>query len=187
MPRRSLRSVIDNLSTEDLKDYLEQVLKKNPELKKEFMDTFKEKSDEDVLSAALHDLNVALSTIDSEEYERVTVEYWDESSDPVWDLMNNAREVIKTTCNTLLQQKNYKLMQDFLTEAARQVNDFYLGSIVVTDVDCDFGDDTWRVIDELSDTIREFAARDELPAKVRTSLKKTLDAIFADDSEDSEE
>lgn len=188
MANSKVRSVIDNLSTERLKDFLEQVLDASPELQQKFLETFEAQSDSDVLTSALYDLDQALSTIDSDEYVRLSYEYWDEDAgQPVEELIDSTIAVIEDTCETLLQQHNYELYRDFLIQAAERIRDFDLSDIVVSDLGFDSDDDTAGIKDVVSTRIQSLAAEETLPDDIREELQQTLDEIFADDFYDGDE
>lgn len=179
MPRRSLNAVIDNLSTEALRKYLKEMLRKNPELKKEFMSTFGAQSESDVLSDALSRLDKALEDIDGDEYVRVCYEYWDNSSDPLGRLIDHVKDAIKTTCAKFLKQKNYRLLQEFLVQAASKVKDFDLNNIIRSEFEFEpyANEENGPTRQELMDFIKECATSKKVPEDIQAELLPKLDEI----------
>ena len=94
MADSELRSIIDNLDHKALKDFVEKTLNKNPKLKTEFINKFKNQSDIDILKNLMSELNNALSSLDSAEYLRCSYEYWDDT-DPLGDLIRRSKNIIQ--------------------------------------------------------------------------------------------
>lgn len=181
MPRVNLKKLIDSLSTEDLKSYLEKVLRDNPELKQDFVDTFSEQTDIEVFNKSLLALDLALSTIDQKKYIMLC-EYNGDVSAPLDKLVSNCSQVIERTCTRLMKLKSYELCQEFLVKAAGKVRVFDLEDII--DLDFDFTEESYGIKQDLFDCLQEWASCRELPAGIRASLKSSIEEIRQDDEDE---
>lgn len=157
MADSELRSIIDNLDHKALKDFVEKTLNKNPKLKTEFINKFKNQSDIDILKNLMSELNNALSSLDSAEYLRCSYEYWDDT-DPLGDLIRRSKNIIQKAEETLIKQENFTSLNDFLHQATARIRKFDINKLIADceyDPNCDTGEDEYRVIEELFDFIEE--------------------------------
>ena len=157
MADSELRSIIDNLDHKALKDFVEKTLNKNPKLKTEFINKFKNQSDIDILKNLMSKLDDTLSSLDSAEYLRCSYEYWDDT-DPLSDLIRRSRNIIQKAEETLIKQENFTSLNDFLHQAVARIKKFDINELITDckyEPNCDTGEDEYRVIEELLDFIEK--------------------------------
>lgn len=175
MADSNLRTIIDNLSVETLRDYLEQSLQQNPQQREHFISTFREQSERDALLAALNNLDDVLYGNDNEEYGKADYDYDDGLF--VEGLIILAESVIDDSCKKFLQQGNYALYQDFLVQAAELIMDFDLELTSFEVFDTDPEDGTQIVIDDLFKRLKACAEDKQLPEDMQVKLLQKLNEI----------